>query len=277
MLSAWICDAVDALANLTETSAKSGGPKARVSIEAFPLRRAARGGAREGIMKRSSRLRYRLLVLAACFAAHAVSAQERPASFVDAATIVPGLIVEMRYAGSHNFVGRPIDGYEAARCLLTRPAAEALAEVARDVAPHGFVPKVYDCYRPARAVADFARWARDLNDQVAKAEFYPNVDKRTLFRDGYIASHSGHSRGSTMDLTLAHKDGRELDMGTHFDFFSPKSWTANTSIGINAHGDRFLLAAAMMRRGFKPYFREWWHFTLSPEPFPKTYFDFPVR
>ena len=205
------------------------------------------------------------------------AAQERPAAFVDAATVVPGLIVEARYAGAHNFVGRPIDGYEAPRCLLTAPAANALAAVARDVVQQGLVLKVFDCYRPTRAVANFERWARDISDTAAKAEFYPNVDKRTLFRDGYIASRSGHSRGSTVDLTLAHANGRELDMGTPFDFFSPRSWGAAPDISAEAKANRALFAAAMRRHGFRPYEREWWHFTLRGEPFPDTYFDFPVR
>ena len=205
------------------------------------------------------------------------AAQERPAVFVDAATVVPGLIVEARYAGAHNFVGRPIDGYEAPRCLLTAPAANALAAVARDVAQQGLVLKVFDCYRPTRAVANFERWARDISDTAAKAEFYPNVDKRTLFRDGYIASRSGHSRGSTVDLTLAHANGRELDMGTPFDFFSPRSWAAAPDISAEAKANRALFAAAMRRHGFRPYEREWWHFTLRGEPFPDTYFDFPVQ
>ena len=113
--------------------------------------------------------------------AHARS-QERPASFVDAATVVPGLILDMRYAGSHNFVGRPIDAYEAPRCLLTKAAADALADVARDLAPRGLVLKVFDCYRPTRAVANFVRWARDVDDTVGKKEFYPAIDKRTLFQ-----------------------------------------------------------------------------------------------
>jgi zinc D-Ala-D-Ala dipeptidase len=203
--------------------------------------------------------------------------QERPAVFVDAATIVPGLIAEMRYATAHNFTGRPIDGYEARRCLLTRQAAEALAAVARDLAPRGLFIKAFDCYRPTRAVANFVRWARDINDQLARAEFYPDVDKRTLFRDGYIASHSGHSRGSTIDMTLVRADGTELDMGTHFDFFSPRSWTADPTITPEQHANRMLLVAAMRRRGFRNYEKEWWHYTLTPEPFPDTYFNFPVR
>jgi D-alanyl-D-alanine dipeptidase len=217
-----------------------------------------------------------VFALLVAFCAQA-AAQTRPAVFVDAASVVPGLVVEMRYAGSHNFVGRPIDGYEAPHCLLTRPAADALAKVAQDLKPRGLVIKVFDCYRPTRAVANFVRWARDLNDQKMKAEFYPNVDKRTLFRDGYIATQSGHSRGSTADLTLAKADGTELDMGTHFDFFSPKSWTADPSVSADAHANRMLLANAMQRRGFRGYDKEWWHFTLRGEPFPETYFNFVVK
>lgn len=219
-------------------------------------------------------------MLVACFTAAAcacVSAQERPALFVDAAEVVPGLVTEMRYAGTHNFVGRRIDGYAAARCLLTKRAATALAEVARDLAPRGLAIKVFDCYRPARAVANFVRWARDLNDTVGKAEFYPHVDKRRLFRDGYIASRSGHSRGSTVDLTLVRIGDGELDMGTPFDFFSPLSSPAAAGVSAEAKANRSVLAVAMRRRGFRPYAREWWHFTLAGEPFPHTYFDFPVR
>jgi D-alanyl-D-alanine dipeptidase len=219
-------------------------------------------------------------MLIAPFAAQAdaqANIQERPDSFVDAATVVPGLIVEARYAGSHNFVGRPIDGYQAPRCLLTKAAAAALANVAADVAQHGLVIKAFDCYRPVRAVANFIRWARDLDDVAGKKEFYPDVDKRTLFQSGYISSRSGHSRGSTIDLTLAHRDGRELDMGTPFDFFSPKSWPSDPSMSGAVMANRGELANAMRRHGFRAYDKEWWHFTLSHEPFPNTYFDFPVK
>ena len=200
-----------------------------------------------------------------------------PGTFVDSGTIVPGLITDIRYAGTHNFVGRPVTGYAAPRCLLTQQAASALADVARDLAVRGLQLKVFDCYRPARAVANFVRWARDLNDQAAKAEFYPDVDKRTLFRDGYIASRSGHSRGSTVDLTLARLAGGELDMGTPFDFFSLKSAPAATSVSPEQRANRMILAGAMQRRGFRPYAKEWWHFTLRNEPFPNSYFDFPIR
>jgi zinc D-Ala-D-Ala dipeptidase len=230
-----------------------------------------------GRRKRLAKHTSLLVALIAILGTHGASAQDRPAAFVDAATVVPELVVEARYAGAHNFVGRPIDGYEAPRCLLTRAAADALASVARDLRPSGLVIKAFDCYRPTRAVANFVRWARDLRDQKMKAEFYPDVDKRTLFRDGYIATQSGHSRGSTIDLTLARADGRELDMGTPFDFFSPKSWTADPTVGAEAHKNRLLLAAAMRRRGFRGYDKEWWHFTLRGEPFPDTYFNFPVK
>jgi D-alanyl-D-alanine dipeptidase len=215
-------------------------------------------------------------VLLVAFGVQAALAQDRSAAFVDAATVVPGLVADMRYAGSHNFVGRPIDGYAAPHCLLTAAAANALADVARDIAARGLVIKAFDCYRPVRAVMNFVRWARDLGATAGRAEFYPDVDKRTLFRDGYIASRSGHSRGSTLDLTLATADGRELDMGTTFDFFSPKSSTNSTAVGPEQHANRMLLAAAMRRHGFYGYGKEWWHFTLRNEPFPATYFDFPV-
>ncbi len=219
-----------------------------------------------------------ITVLSALLALVASAGASQPAAMlIDAATVVAGLITDIRYAGSHNFVGRPIDGYRAPHCLLTQPAANALAEVAREVATRGLVIKAFDCYRPARAVADFVRWARDPRDQAAKAEFYPEVDKRTLFRDGYIASHSGHSRGSTIDLTLARSDGSELDMGTPFDFFSPRSWTAASNVSAEQHANRMRLAAAMQRHGFRGYPKEWWHFTLRNEPFPATYFDLPVQ
>jgi D-alanyl-D-alanine dipeptidase len=219
------------------------------------------------------------LILALAPGAFAQSnSDQRPDSFVDAARVAPGLLVEARYAGAHNFVGRPIEGYEKPICYLTKPAAAALAQVVADLEPRGLTIKVFDCYRPERAVAHFARWARNLGDVKMKPEFYPHVDKSTLFRDGYIAARSGHSRGSTADLTLARRtDGKELDMGTPFDFFSPRSWPSSPSVSSEAKENRALFAIAMRRRGFRAYPREWWHFTLAHEPFPDTYFDFPVK
>jgi zinc D-Ala-D-Ala dipeptidase len=208
----------------------------------------------------------------------AASAEEmRPADFVDAATIVPHLVVDMRYAGNHNFVGEPIDGYERAVCLLTQRAATALARVQDDLRSHGLGLKVFDCYRPRRAVAHFVRWAKDAADIRHKAEFYPDVDKRQLFALGYIATRSGHSRGSTVDLTLVNAEGNELDMGTSFDLLGPESWPSSSAVSASARRNRALLAAAMRRGGFTPYAKEWWHFTLAQEPYPNRYFDFPVR
>jgi D-alanyl-D-alanine dipeptidase len=205
-------------------------------------------------------------------------AQSRHPGFVDVAEIVPDIKVEIRYAGNDNFVGRRIDGYEASICLLTRQAALALAAVQRDLAASGLGIKTLDCYRPARAVAQFVRWARDVADQTGKAQYFPDIDKRTLFRDGYISARSGHSRGSTVDLTLVRLvDGQELDMGSAYDFFGPRSWTSARDVSDDARANRRLLVAAMRRRGFVSYFKEWWHFTLASEPYPDSYFDFPVN
>lgn len=204
-------------------------------------------------------------------------AQTRPAGFVDAAAVVPGLVVDMRYAGTDNFVGRPVAGYERPLCLLTRAAAAALAEVQRDLAARGLGLKVFDCYRPARAVAAFVRWARDPADR-ARPEFYPRVDKRNLFRDGYIAVRSGHSRGSTVDLTLVRlADRQELDMGSPFDLFDVRSALRHPGLPEAARRNRAVLAGALRRRGFRAYSKEWWHYTLANEPYRGTTFDFPIR
>jgi zinc D-Ala-D-Ala dipeptidase len=224
-------------------------------------------------MHNSAKVAFALLSLTAQ-AAHA----QAPPGFVDAAAAVDGLVVDMRYFGTDNFVGDKIDGYERARCLLSAPAADALAAVQRGLAARGLGLKVFDCYRPQRAVNNFMRWAEAIGDLRRKAEFYPDVDKRDLFKDGYIAERSGHSRGSTIDLTLVRRaDGRELDMGSRYDFFSPKSWPSDTSVSAQAQSNRALLAAAMTTGGFRPYDKEWWHFTLVNEPYPESYFDFPVR
>ena len=212
-------------------------------------------------------------VAAAC--AHAQSA--RPEGFVDAHATVPGLVVDMRYAGSENFVGRPIAGYAAPVCILSRPAADALAKAQAQLAPFGLGLKVFDCYRPARAVADFVRWARDPADQARKADYYPNVDKSRLFELGYIAEKSGHSRGSTVDLTIVDvRTGAELDMGTPYDLFDTRSWPSEPTLAPAARANRMLLQTVMTANGFRSLKEEWWHFTLRNEPHPQTWFDFPV-
>jgi len=228
-----------------------------------------------------------LLVFALTFGLHPGPAQATeqegtlPRGFVYADAVIPDLRLDLRYAGSHNFVGEPIDGYLKQRCILTREAAEALRKVQEELRPFGLGLKVFDCYRPQRAVDHFVRWAGNLGDTRMKAEFYPEVDKKNLFRDGYIAAKSSHSRGSTVDLTIVSLKGddagRELDMGSGFDFFGLPSWPDNPGTASPSRAHRLLLRTVMEKHGFKPYPQEWWHFTLKPEPWPETYFNFPVR
>jgi D-alanyl-D-alanine dipeptidase len=218
------------------------------------------------------------LALMLLTSAAVAAAAQMPRGFVDAGETVEGLVVDMRYFGTNNFIGDRIDGYERPRCLLTVQAAGALAAVQRDLARHGFGLKVLDCYRPVRAVAHFVRWARRIDDVRNKTEYYPDLDKRDLFKLGYIAARSGHSRGSTVDLTLVRlSDRSELDMGTRYDFSGRQSWLSDRTVSAQAQRNRALLVAAMRRGGFVPYAKEWWHFTLANEPFPDSYFDFPVR
>ena len=208
-------------------------------------------------------------------------ADDLPDGFVHADDIVPGLVTDLRYAGDDNFVGHAVDGYEAARVILTAQAAEALKAVEADLRPFGLGLKIFDAYRPTQAVAHFVRWAALPDDAGAKRAYYPDIDKRKLFAEGYVATRSSHSRGSTVDLTLVTigKDGAvsDLDMGTPFDFFGPESWPDYTNLTGEQRSNRLLLKLVMERHGFAPFDKEWWHFTLKDEPFPNTYFDFPVR
>ena len=200
---------------------------------------------------------------------------------VDVTTLAPSIRTDMRYADADNFVGEPVDGYEAARCLLARPAAEALAGVQRRLAADGLGLLVYDCYRPQRAVDHFVRWAEDTADVHTKAEHYPDVPKSRLFEEGYIAARSGHSRASTADLTMVRVAGdgsaQPLDMGTPFDFFDPRSHTESPDVTQAQHANRVRLRDAMEAGGFHNYVDEWWHYTLNDEPYPDTYFDVVVR
>jgi zinc D-Ala-D-Ala dipeptidase len=221
-----------------------------------------------------------LLVLiflqASCVQAPSVSARD-PRAFVDAREVIPDLVLDMRYFGSENFLGRPVAGYEAPVCLVTKETAAALTRVQAVVARSGLGLKMFDCYRPKRAVADFVAWAKDLSDQKRKAQHYPDVDKSKLFELGYIAERSGHSRGSTVDLTLIDKaTSAEIDMGGPYDLFDPKSWPSAASIPAAARANRMRLQSVMTANGFRPLKEEWWHFTLEAEPYPETYFDFPV-
>ena len=201
-----------------------------------------------------------------------------PAGFVHLGEAIPGIVVEVRYYGAANFVGAPVDGYEAPVAILTQAAADALRQVQATLRGRGFGLKVFDAYRPQTAVDHFVRWASDAADERTKAEYYPAVPKSALFARGYIAELSGHSRGSTVDLTVVRlSDGAELDMGTPFDFFGPESAVAHDGLTEAQHANRRLLADAMQKHGFEPYPEEWWHYTLADEPYPDTYFDFPVR
>lgn len=217
----------------------------------------------------------------ACFepAAAQTPANETSEGFVLLAEAVPDVIQEIRYYTTYNFVGERIDGYEEPCAMLTQEAAAALKEVSDDVLAQGYRLKVYDAYRPQMAVDHFIRWAEDTADTRMKEYFYPEVDKDQLFVQGYIGTKSGHSRGSTVDLTLLDmKTGKEVDMGGTFDYFGQRSHP-NYTDGLTAEqiNNRKLLRDAMVRHGFRPLTTEWWHFTLNQEPYPNTYFTFPIK
>ena len=225
-----------------------------------------------------------------------------PDSFEDVEARIPSILLDMRYYSPHNFIGERIEGYNAPKCLLTKEAAAALTKVQKELKAQSLSLKVYDCYRPQRAVDHFVRWAQDMNDTKTKKEFYPTIKKRDLLRKGYIGTRSGHSKGSSVDLTIVPLPASEeptfqlgdtlhecylpagkrfqdngLDMGTGFDCFHELSHTTNRKTGEIQMRNRLLLKNIMEKHGFKNYAREWWHYTLRREPFPKTYFDFAVE
>jgi D-alanyl-D-alanine dipeptidase len=223
-----------------------------------------------------------------------------PASFVALDDVDRTILEDMRYPSKYNFVGRRIDGYRDPVCLLHRRAARALRRVQDDVREKGYTLKVYDCYRPQRAVDHFVRWSENGNERM-KREFYPRVDKARVFDLGYVARRSGHSRGSTVDLTLVKLPAKpqpqwsrkefglvrctaprrrrypdnSINMGTSYDCFDTRSHTYNSAGRVRKN--RLLLRRAMERAGFAPYDREWWHFTLRNERYPDRYFNFPVE
>ena len=197
--------------------------------------------------------------------------------FVLLTDVVPDAILEIRYYSTYNFVGDRIDGYLQPTALLTKEAAQALKAVSDDVKKKGYRLKIYDAYRPQMAVSHFARWAKDFKDTRMKPYFYPELKKDVLFPLGYIAERSGHSRGSTVDLTLFDmKTEKEVDMGGTFDYFGELSHPDYTKITTEQYRNRMILREAMLSHGFKPLVEEWWHFTLKDEPYPDTYFTFPV-
>jgi len=228
-----------------------------------------------------------------------VSPTDDSSEFVNLTDVVPDAILEIRYYGTYNFVGARIDGYEEPTALLTKQAAQALKAVSDDVMAQGYRLKIYDAYRPQKGVDHFVRWAKDLNDTKMKAYFYPDLEKDVLFPQEYICEKSGHTRGSTLDLTLFDMTTeKELDMGGTFDWFGPEShpdfcgnpetgeYTGDNtkspsnpkrSITEEQFKNRMILRRAMLAHGFTPMTTEWWHFTLKDEPFPDTYFTFPVK
>lgn len=230
------------------------------------------------------------------------SAYALPSDFVYLRDIDPSIIQEMRYSSYHNFIGRPVLGYEAKTCILTEQAAQALSHIQTELKKSSLSLKVYDCYRPAMAVTDFLAWSKNSVHQEMKDEFYPRVNKADVFRLGYVAEKSGHSRGSTMDLTIVatpatseppYQQGQKLvpciapsnqryhdnsiEMGTGYDCMDELSHVMSGNISKIAHKNRMLLRNIMIRYGFVPYEYEWWHFTLKAEPYPHTYFNFPVK
>ena len=223
--------------------------------------------------------------------------EEDSSQFVTLTDVVPDAILEIRYFGTYNFVGTRIDGYLEPTALMTKVAADSLRAVSDELKTMGYRLKIYDAYRPQEAVDHFWRWAENIPDTLMRQYFYPDLDKSVLFDLEYICAKSGHTRGSTVDLTLFDmRTEKELDMGGTFDWFGPESHPdfcgdpetqeytgdnsmspAGRSITLEQFCNRMILRQAMMRHGFKPFPTEWWHFTLADEPFPDTYFNFPVR
>ncbi|MBE6322803.1 MAG: peptidase M15 [Bacteroidales bacterium] len=238
-----------------------------------------------------------MIVMTSCTDDDNVSMTEDTSQFVTLTDAVPDAILEIRYFGTYNFVGKRVDGYMEPTALMTKRAADSLRAVSDEAISLGYRLKIYDAYRPQKAVDHFVRWAADIPDTAMKQYFYPDLKKDVLFEQDYIAAKSGHTRGSTVDLTLFDmKTEKELDMGGTFDWFGPESHPdfcgnpetgeytgdnsssqAGRSITPEQFANRMLLRKLMLKHGFKPIDSEWWHFTLKDEPFPATYFTFPVR
>ena len=200
-----------------------------------------------------------------------------PSGFVLLSDYVPGIIQEIRYYSTYNFIGDRIDGYEEPCALITKEAARALKSVSNEMMVLGYRLKIFDAYRPVCAVKHFMLWGIEDQDIRMKPYFYPDLTKQELFEKGYIANQSSHSRGSTIDLTLFDMStGKELDMGSPFDLFGVISHPDYRGITEEQYANRMILRNAMLRHGFEPIDCEWWHFTLKDEPYPDTYFEFPV-
>lgn len=220
------------------------------------------------------RFLFKLILLLCC----SLSFAQLPNGFVYLQDIIPDIKLELRYCSSNNFVGEPIFGYNANTCILSTQATKALNKVQVELKQYNLSLKIYDAYRPQQAVNHFWNWAKNVNDTIMKQQFYPNVNKKDLFNQGYIATRSGHSRGSTLDLTLVDiKTGKAIDMGSPYDFFGEESWVLHNELTAQQKANRMLLQTLMNKHGFIGYPKEWWHFTLANEPFKDQYFDFPIE
>ncbi len=206
------------------------------------------------------------------------SIKKLPKGFVYVTDIIPNIKLDLRYLSANNFVGKPIDGYNIEKCILSIEAANALKKVENDLLDLGLCIKIYDTYRPQKAVNHFKKWAKDINDTLMKSQYYPKIKKRDLFKLQYISSKSRHSSGSTVDLTIfSDKTNDVLDMGSDYDFFSKKSWVNYQNLTVKQKENRELLQKVMLQNGFRSYPKEWWHFTLRYEPYRNHYFDFNVE
>jgi len=231
---------------------------------------------KNAILKLSALFLTVLVLLASC--APVSDQNSLPDGFVYVTDVVPTAQLEIRYCSEDNFVGTVIDGYEAPKAILTEEAAQALKEAADTLYEQGYYIKIFDAYRPQMAVDHFVRWSKDLDDTKMKEKYYPDLDKSVLFELRYIAEKSGHSRGSTVDLTLIEvSTGEELDMGSGFDFFGEISNHGTDLITDGQEKNRNILRDAMVDAGFEIYPEEWWHYKLKDEPYPDTYFNFPVK
>mgnify|MGYP002862889934 CR=1 FL=1 len=200
-----------------------------------------------------------------------------PNNFVYLDEIIKDVVINLKYLSNDNFIGSPINGYRNNRIIITKEAASALKHVQEDLSHFGYGLKVFDAYRPQKAVDHFFKWSKNNNKKM-KSTHYPNIKKKRLFKEGYIASKSGHSRGSTVDLTIIDiKNNKELDMGTIYDFFGEESWIDYSKLSSKQRANRLLLQSLMKKYGFRPLKEEWWHFTLHNEPFPEKYFNFNVE
>ena len=205
-------------------------------------------------------------------------AYQLPEGFCYVHDVIEDVVLDIRYAGEHNFVGTPVDGYLAPYAVMTKEAAHALKEAAEDFRQMGYRLKIFDAYRPQSAVMHFVRWSQDADDMKMQAEFYPDYKtKSRIVDEGYIARNSSHMRGSAVDLTLVDTDGNELDMGTCFDFFGKRSWHGARGLTEEQENNRDLLKKVMEENGFRPFEQEWWHYRLKNEPFKTEKFNFPVQ